>query len=140
MENLPAYITIGFGLTTALAVYLFYKATNNSKAILATVLGWLIIQGVIGLSGFYTVTDTIPPRLLLMLAPPMLGIIALLVTNKGRAIIDQWNLRWLNFLHVVRIPVELILLALFVYKLIPQLMTFEGRNFDILSGLSAPLR
>jgi len=34
--------------------------------------------------------------------------------------------------------VELMLLWLFMHKAVPQLMTFEGRNFDILSGLSAP--
>ena len=39
----------------------------------------------------------------------------------------------------MRIPVELTLLWLFLYKAVPELMTFEGRNFDILSGLSAPI-
>jgi hypothetical protein len=42
-------------------------------------------------------------------------------------------------LHIVRIPVELVLFWLFTNKTIPELMTFEGRNFDILSGLSAPI-
>ncbi|MGR9839057.1 hypothetical protein ACUOH4_26735, partial [Escherichia coli] len=28
---------------------------------------------------------------------------------------------------------------LFLHKAIPDLMTFEGRNFDIVSGLTAPL-
>jgi hypothetical protein len=31
-----------------------------------------------------------------------------------------------------------VLLWLAIYKTIPQLMTFEGRNFDILSGITAP--
>ena len=39
----------------------------------------------------------------------------------------------------MRVPVELVLLGLFLYRAVPQLMTFEGRNWDILSGLSAPL-
>ncbi len=26
-----------------------------------------------------------------------------------------------------------------MYKAVPELMTFEGRNFDILSGISAPI-
>ena len=45
----------------------------------------------------------------------------------------------LTIFHVIRIPVEIVLFWLFVYKTIPQAMSFEGRNFDILSGLSAPL-
>jgi hypothetical protein len=40
--------------------------------------------------------------------------------------------------HIIRIPVEIVLFWLFLNKTIPQLMTFEGRNFDILSGLTAP--
>jgi hypothetical protein len=45
----------------------------------------------------------------------------------------------LTILHIVRAPVELVLFWLFVYKAVPKLMTFEGRNFDVLSGLTAPL-
>jgi cytochrome c biogenesis factor len=39
----------------------------------------------------------------------------------------------------VRVPVEATLFYLLTYKAIPQIMTFEGRNFDILSGLTAPV-
>lgn len=42
-------------------------------------------------------------------------------------------------LHIVRIPVELVLFYLCEAKTVPMLMTFEGRNFDILSGISAPI-
>lgn len=38
----------------------------------------------------------------------------------------------------MRIPVEIILFWLFLNKEVPELMTFEGRNFDILAGLTAP--
>jgi hypothetical protein len=42
-------------------------------------------------------------------------------------------------LHIVRIPVELTLFGLFLHHAVPELMTFEGRNPDILSGLTAPI-
>jgi len=32
---------------------------------------------------------------------------------------------------------EFVLLYLFIYDMIPQLMTFEGRNFDIIAGVTA---
>jgi hypothetical protein len=38
----------------------------------------------------------------------------------------------------VRIPVEIILFWLFINRAVPELMTFEGRNFDILEGITAP--
>jgi hypothetical protein len=36
------------------------------------------------------------------------------------------------------VPVELILYWLFLHGAIPEIMTFEGHNFDILAGLTAP--
>jgi hypothetical protein len=139
MENLPTYISLVFGLTTILTVGLFYKATSNSKTTLIILLTWLAIQTAIGLSSFYTVTDTLPPRFLLLVLPPLLFIIGLFATIKGRQFIDNLDIKTLTILHISRIPVELVLFWLFIHKTVPQLMTFEGRNFDILSGLTAPV-
>lgn len=100
---------------------------------------WLAIQTVIGLCGFYIVTDTIPPRFLLLVSPPILLIIGLFTTSKGRQYIDGLDIKTLTILHTVRIPVEVVLFWLFVNKTVPELITFAGRNFDILSGLTAPV-
>lgn len=139
MENLPAYISILFGFTTILTAWLFYKAACNSKPVILIILIWLAIQAFIARSGFYIVTDTLPPRFLLLVLPPLLGIAGLFMTPKGRKFIDSLDLKSLTILHIIRIPVELVLFLLFTYKTIPELMTFEGRNFDILSGITAPL-
>jgi hypothetical protein len=139
MENLPTYVSIVFGLTTLLTVYIFYTATKKSKLTLILLLTWLVIQAGIGLTGFYTVTDTLPPRFLLLVLPPLLFIIGLFTTSKGKQYVDSLEIKTLTILHIIRIPVEIVLFCLFVYKTIPQLMTFEGRNFDILAGLTAPI-
>ncbi|MBK7377529.1 MAG: hypothetical protein IPJ03_00720 [Ignavibacteriales bacterium] len=138
MENVPSYISIVFGLTTLLTFGLFYKSAGSSKGTLLILLIWIAVQSVIGLSGFYTVTDTIPPRFLLLVLPPFLFIAGLFLTAKGRQYIDGLNIRTLTLLHIIRIPVEFVLFWLYVNKVVPELMTFEGRNFDILSGLTAP--
>lgn len=138
MENLPIYISIVFALTTLLTVGIFYSAAGNSKTTVLILLVWLGLQTFIGLSGFYTVTDTIPPRFLLLILPPLLVIIILFTTLKGRQYIDSLDIKTLTLLHTIRIPVELVLFWLSVNKAVPELMTFEGRNLDILSGLTAP--
>ena len=51
---------------------------------------------------------------------------------------DSLPLTNLTYLNTVRIAVELVLFWLFVHKAVPELITFEGRNFDILSGITAP--
>lgn len=139
MENLPEYIKIVFALTTILAVFLFYKASSDSGTTLIILLTWMALQAFIGFSDFYTVTDILPPRFLLLVLPPLLFIIGLFTTSKGRQYLDSLDTKTLTLLHTVRIPVELVLFWLFVNKAVPQIMTFEGRNFDIISGLTAPV-
>ncbi len=39
----------------------------------------------------------------------------------------------------MRIPVEIVLFWLFQNKAIPELITFEGRNFDIIAGITAAI-
>jgi hypothetical protein len=138
MENLPVYISIVFILTTILSVFIFYKATNNSKPVLIILIAWLILQTVISLTGFYTTTNAIPPRFMLLVLPPVIFIIILFFTKGGKKFLDNINIKTLTIFHIVRIPVELVLFWLFIYKKVPLIMTFEGRNFDILSGITAP--
>jgi hypothetical protein len=139
IPNLPMYVNIVFTLTTLLTIFFFYKATNRSNVALVILFGWIILQAVLGLSGFYTITNTFPPRFAFLAFPAILLIICLFVTTKGRVYIDRLDTKTLTLLHIVRIPVELSLYWLFVHKSLPQLMTFEGRNFDIVAGLTAPL-
>ncbi|WP_245575743.1 hypothetical protein [Hymenobacter norwichensis] len=80
-----------------------------------------------------------PPRLMLALLPPLLTMAALFFTRAGRTYLDNLRLEILTCLHIVRVAVEMVLLGLYVYQAVPHLMTFEGRNWDMLSGLSAPL-
>jgi hypothetical protein len=139
MENLPLYIPVIFVFTTLLTVTLLYKAGNYSKPVIITLLLWLILQAAISLSGFYIISTGIPPRFVLLLIPPVLLIVILLLTKRGRAVMGSFDAKTLTLIHMIRIPVELTLYWLFLHKAVPEIMTFEGRNFDILCGLTAPL-
>ena len=138
MLSLPYYIPAIFVLTTFATAALFYKSTNGSRTTLLLLTAWSVLLSLIALTGFYTHTGTVPPRQLLLVVPPLLCIIILFATRDGRAYIDSLDPRMLAFLHTVRIPVELVLYWLFLHKAVPQVMTFEGRNVDIISGLTAP--
>jgi hypothetical protein len=139
MNCLPYYISILLIITTALTVFLFYKASGYSEMVLRILISWLVLQGLISWSGFYTVTDTMPPHFLLLLMPPLLVILILFILPSGKKFLDSLDIKTLTLLHVIRIPVEVTILFLFIHKTVPQLMTFEGRNFDILSGITAPV-
>jgi hypothetical protein len=145
-EGLPSYVSITFTLTTFLTVgFLLYAVrqtvfnTLPAKILVALTAFWLLFQAVAALGGFYQVTDVLPPRIFLLGAfPAILLIIAYFIFFRAR-FIEPLPLKVLTWLHVIRIPVELSLLWLFQNALVPRAMTFEGRNFDILSGLTAPV-
>ncbi|TDQ08453.1 hypothetical protein [Pedobacter metabolipauper] len=139
MENLPIYIAATFGFTVLLAIWLFIKAAHFSKPFLFFLLALIIIQSALGLSGFYSDLQTMSTRFPLLVMPLMVPLISLFFIRQGKAFIDSLDIKTLTVLHTIRIPVEIVLFWLFVHHAIPQAMTFEGRNFDILSGLSALL-
>ena len=150
IESLPYYIPITFILTTALTGWLLLQAMRKSdaestrkKTIPAAIAftGWLALQGMLAWKGVYSQNlDSLPPKIMLLgVLPCLLVILVLFVTTAGRKFMDDLPLTSLTYIHVVRIPVEIVLFWLYLQKAIPQLMTFEGRNFDILAGITALL-
>src|SRR4051794_25818429 len=109
MEQVSSYIGLGFGLTVLITAWLLLKACNYGKAAWVVVAILIVAQSIMASTGFYTVTDTMPPRFILLVLPPLLLIICLLVTNSGRDFIDSMDGRALTLLHVVRVPIEAVL-------------------------------
>jgi hypothetical protein len=145
IENLPGYVSIAFILTTFLTIgFLFYAIrqtvfdTTAAKVLIFLMNFWIFFQAVFALGGFYQNTQTIPPRLLLFAIVPALLLIISLFVFARKTFIEPLPLKILTLLHVVRIPVELVLHKLYEHKTIPQIMTYEGWNFDILAGITAP--
>ncbi len=146
IENVPTYVAITFVATTFLTIGFLLSAvrrTGNEKLpaqLLSFLLAfWVFFTAAASIGGFYTVTETIPPRLFLLgVLPSVLTVIAYLAFFRER-FLEKFPLRTLTLLHVVRLPVEIVLFWLFKAALIPQVMTFEGRNFDILAGITAPV-
>lgn len=150
IDNLPIYISLSFGLTTLITLQLFIWTIRNSKSeqtrkkatpIFIGFTIWLTIQAVLTYKNVYNSdTNSFPPKIILIgILPTILTIILLFATSKGRQFIDSLPLKNLTYLNIVRIPVEIILFWLFLNKAIPELMTFEGRNFDIIAGISSPI-
>lgn len=139
MQNLPFYVHATFIATVIAAYLLIAKASNFKIPFIIVIAIWSVIQSIVALTGFYTPSASNLPRFPLLVLPPMLFIVYTMTTKKGKLFLQSFDLKSLIIFHSIRVPVELVLYWLFVYKTIPGLMTFEGRNFDILSGLSAPV-
>ena len=149
ITHLPPYISLVFGLTTAATLLLFVWVIRSSNSVFTRekakwvaigLVVWLVIQAGLAFTNFYNSdTNTFPPNIMLAgIFPAVLLIVVLFITRGGKQFMDSLPLKNLTYLNVVRIPVEIVLFWLFLNTTVPELMTFEGRNFDILAGISAP--
>lgn len=149
MENLPINISLFFGIITIATLLLFCWTVKNSDSetiksrtgiIFLILTCWLVIQTVLPLNDVYhRDLNSLPPKIVLFgILPPLLVIILIFNLEKGKLFIDSLPLLSLTYLNTIRVFVEIILYKLFLYKMVPELMTFQGINFDILIGISAP--
>ena len=143
IENLPGYVSITFILTTFLTVgFLLYGVkqtvfdTLPARILIFLFAFWIFFTAFLALNGFYLI-NTFPPRVFVAGVLPALFLIVAYFIFFRENFIEKLPLKILTLLSVIRIPVELCLLWLFQGGLVPQSMTFEGRNFDILSGITA---
>jgi len=146
MPQLPFFVELLFIGSTALTFLLLfnalYKANFSGKLLLTIALGcfiWLTAISILSLNGFYIIEPTGFPKIVLSFMPTILFLVLLFVLPKARKKLDDIPLKALTWIHIVRIPVEFGLYYLFVYKAVPELMTFAGRNFDIVAGITAPI-
>ena len=111
----------------------------NRWLVVATVL-WFVLAGLLAYAGFFSDFTARPPRLLFALLLP--AVVLAIVSFRSRTLPEALRhtpIAWLFYLQAFRIVVELILWRGYKAGAIPVQMTFEGRNFDILAGLTAPI-
>jgi len=139
LTNLPDSLILIFLLTVILTFLLFINAVKNKATVAIILVVWLAVTGILSFKGVFQDTSAIPPRLMIGIAPAIVFIILLLTTKNGRRFTGNIDLKKLTLVHIVRVPVEITLFMLSTHKLVPELMTFAGRNLDILSGITAPI-
>jgi hypothetical protein len=100
---------------------------------------WLALTAALALSGALRDFGARPPRVFLVIAPAFLGTLLLglspWVGRAAKALPGAWIVAAQSF----RVPVEAILWLLVAQRALPEIMTFTGRNWDVVTGLSAPL-
>jgi hypothetical protein len=136
---IPDYINLAFTLTTLYGIWLFKKAFNPSQTTFLLLFVWLALQAYLSYSGFYKDTTTIPPKFILAVMPTSMVILGFFISKRGKAFMDGVSLEAMLWIHTIRIPVEIILWSLFIAEQLPKIMTFGGRNYDIIAGLTAPI-
>lgn len=126
-------LSIGFLLITATSFLLFYLATGKNTTVLIISVTWVALIGTMALLGFFEDTESLPPRFMLIL----LGNVLLVSYSYRKLKSNPLNEKMLLLIHGLRLPVEIGLYQLFLLGLVPRIMTFEGRNYDIFIGILA---
>jgi hypothetical protein len=139
IEQLPNWINYFFVFICLLTLVIFYKANGKPTKLLIVIAVYATLQSVLAYYDFYKAYNSFPPRLIFVVLPFIAMLIYGLLPRQVNSIIKTRNLVTSTYLHSIRILVELILYHLFLQKMVPELMTFQGRNFDILTGLTAPI-
>ena len=98
---------------------------------------WLGVLAVLAGQGYFLDFQSMPPRLTLAGLLPLVAGLLMLPTHGTRHFLAVTPPERLIYLQSFRIVMEIILWALAVQGRAPKLMTFEGRNIDILVGLTA---
>lgn len=142
----------GLVLLTLVYILLFLREIRNGLASSAisvgvqkkffnrfagTLLAWSLLVSAWSISGRMGDFSIFPLNLIPVLAIPIVLLIVLLSSKTFSAALRHIPLANVIRLQSFRIFVEIFLWMLLMANLLPEQMTFEGRNFDILSGLSA---
>lgn len=99
---------------------------------------WLAYIFTLSFAGIFTVF-TLPPRIpLLVVFPFLIFIIYFFSQKRFRPLIAAVPTHWPVYFQTFRIAVELLILLGFMKGLLPRSVTYEGYNYDILAGLTAP--
>jgi hypothetical protein len=115
------------------------KQRRIRRNTILVLVGWTIFLILIAASGFTSRFDLFPANAGPVLIIPLVTILIVTFSGKMKHLLQFVPETTLINLQVFRIFVEVLLWLLFVQNLLPVQMTFEGRNFDILVGITAPL-
>lgn len=127
-------------LLAVVIVFALRRAKPGAELIPALAITfWFAAVFALERGGLLSRLEEMPPKIP-MLALGAIGLALAIsrvgVVKQALAVMPAW---WPVALQTFRAPLELALYSLFVVGLMPEQMTFAGRNFDVLVGVTAPV-
>jgi hypothetical protein len=147
--NTPGILMGLLALGCLLVVFIFLRkalrktnwSTQKQNRLFRTTLfivaAWIILIGVLAGRGFFAHFSTLPPRPVFLILFPFPVVLAIAFSKKFRTLALAIPGHWFIFFQSFRIFVELLLWRAFLGGALPVQMSFEGRNWDIISGVLA---
>jgi hypothetical protein len=101
------------------------------------VASWLVITGAAAASGALASFERTPPPVMAVVALSAVMGTAFALSGAGRLVATTLPVSMLVGFHAFRLPLELLLHRLADEAVLPMQMTYDGMNFDIVTGVSA---
>ncbi|HEY9046866.1 MAG TPA: hypothetical protein VIN08_13275 [Ohtaekwangia sp.] len=115
-----------------------YRQKNIVRGVTIAIIIWTTFVSILSLSGILSDFNSVPPRIMLVLIIPLISILWITFNRTTADVLQHISAASIIRLQSFRFFVEILLWLLFIEQLLPIQMTFEGRNFDILAGITAP--
>lgn len=141
MPPIPIDIAIGFILLPLIVLstfaFLLIKHSRTLWWVVAVIAGWAILTAVMAISGTLAAFTSFPPWIPMLVLTQLVFVFWLGWFSSWNELLAGIPQYILVGLQCFRVPVELLLATLATRKLLAIEMTYYGRNFDILEGMTA---
>jgi hypothetical protein len=104
---------------------------------LAAVVAWAVLLGGLAVAGFFANFSAVPPRIPLSMLVPLALLFVIIFSRGGKEVLQVMPPHWPIYAQSIRVGVELVIWLAVVNQMMPVQLSFEGRNFDVLTGLLA---
>jgi hypothetical protein len=141
MPPVPGDIATGFALlplaVLAILSVLLIRCSRSLWWIVVVMAGWTAVTAWLAVSGALANFAAGQPRIPILVLTELAFVVWLAWFSRWSVYLAQMPQAVLVGLQSFRIPVELLLAELAARELLAVEMTFYGRNFDILAGITA---
>ena len=143
----PSMLSTGVFLLTVLLVAALFagewwrmaSGPGRLGVPILVLVGWLAVPGVLARAGALDRYSPLPAPALILIAAITVGTVVLAFSSVGERFASGVPLAGLVGFQVFRVAVEWVLHRLYVEGIVPVEMTYSGRNFDIVYGITAGL-
>lgn len=124
-------------LLLAAGIIRYLSPSYRIPALLGLV-AWVVYGGVLGYTGVVANRSILPPGMFYLLAPIVVFVVFMARSRIGEVVALTLPLWLMIGFESFRLIVELFLHRLWMDGQIPKMLTYQGANYDILIGVSAP--
>ena len=139
MIQLIPLLFIGIVILLLISLFIVLKRSYATyKTLFLGILGWLLFTGLLAKTGVLMNFNTYPPAMAIIIVPIIILLLYITRSKHILALCQTTSHAFLVYIQSFRMIMEVILYVLASQHIIPEIMTWNGRNIDILIGLTAP--